>query len=258
MLFTKSLLVFALYVFGTQHALAVPVNPESEVARSVDVSLKSGSGDTKSDPIKADLEVKGQSALPFDVDCWAILCKGAPNVLPPDVARLNNIGRIPRQRVNEKTKNSNRDRSGANKGPFKDPTKWGIKALPPKTPAWSTQDFKSPEEYAFASSLQGGTNAILAPVNLAAQNSQGGVLNGFYSANKVVQFDPSKPKETKGTWFQITKFTGAVGPYCKALGSNDKSVCDKTKDIAGSWGYDPAKWAYQYDEKNNKFNYVGK
>ncbi|KAF7617016.1 hypothetical protein F9C07_2284533 [Aspergillus flavus] len=240
---TKSLLVFALYMFGTQHVLAVPVNPEPDATSVENVALKTGSGDSQSDPIKADLEVKGQSALPFDVDCWAILCKGAPNVL---------------QRVNEKTKNSNRDRSGANKGPFKDPQKWGIKALPPKNPSWSAQDFKSPEEYAFASSLQGGTNAILAPVNLASQNSQGGVLNGFYSANKVAQFDPSKPQQTKGTWFQITKFTGAAGPYCKALGSNDKSVCARNKNIAGDWGFDPAKWAYQYDEKNNKFNYVGK
>ncbi|KAE8138700.1 hypothetical protein BDV38DRAFT_281997 [Aspergillus pseudotamarii] len=240
---TKPLLVFALYAFSAQHALAVPVNPELGATGVENIALKTGSGDSPSDPIKADLEVKGQSALPFDVDCWAILCKGAPNVL---------------QRVNEKTKNGNRDRSGANKGPFKDPQKWGIKALPPKNPSWSAQDFKSPEEYAFASSLQGGTNAILAPVNLAAQNSQGGVLNGFYSANKVTQFDPSKPKETKGTWFQITKFTGAVGPYCKALGGNDKSACDKNKNVAGDWGFDPAKWAYQYDEKNNKFNYVGK
>ncbi|BAE62238.1 unnamed protein product [Aspergillus oryzae RIB40] len=197
---TKSLLVFALYMFGTQHVLAVPVNPEPDATSVENVALKTGSGDSQSDPIKADLEVKGQSALPFDVDCWAILCKGAPNVL-------------------------NRDRSGANKGPFKDPQKWGIKALPPKNPSWSAQDFKSPEEYAFASSLQGGTN---------------------------------KPQQTKGTWFQITKFTGAAGPYCKALGSNDKSVCDKNKNIAGDWGFDPAKWAYQYDEKNNKFNYVGK
>ncbi|GMG22980.1 unnamed protein product [Aspergillus oryzae var. brunneus] len=151
---TKSLLVFALYVFGTQHVLAVPVNPEPDATSVENVALKTGSGDSQTDPIKADLEVKGQSALPFDVDCWAILCKGAPNVL---------------QRVNEKTKNSNRDRSGANKGPFKDPQKWGIKALPPKNPSWSAQDFKSPEEYAFASSLQGGTKyakIITASINV--------------------------------------------------------------------------------------------
>lgn len=78
---TKSLLVFALYMFGTQHVLAVPVNPEPDATSVENVALKTGSGDSQSDPIKADLEVKGQSALPFDVDCWAILCKGAPNVL---------------------------------------------------------------------------------------------------------------------------------------------------------------------------------
>lgn len=243
MQFINSLLVLALYAVGILQALAVPVNPEPEAAGDSHAVLATGSGDSQSDPIKANLEIKGQSALPFDVDCWAILCKGAPNVL---------------QRVNEKTKNGNRDRSGANKGPFKDPAKWGIKALPAKHPSWSTQEFKSPEEYAFASSLQGGTGAVLAPVNLAAQNSQGGILNGFYSANKVKQFDPSKPSETKGTWFQITKFTGAAGPYCKALGNNDKAVCAKNHNAAGDWGYDPANWAYTYDQSNNKFKYVGK
>jgi hypothetical protein len=49
-----------------------------------------------------------------------------------------------------------------------------------------------------------------------------------------------------------------ISPYCKALGSNDKSACDKSKNVAGDWGFDPAKWAYMYDEKNTKFNYVGK
>ena len=79
-----------------------------------------------------------------------------------------------RQRVNEKTKNGNRDRSGANKGPFKDPQKWSIKALPPKNPSWSAQEFKSPEEYAFASSLQGGTRyakLIGAPINVLLPDS---------------------------------------------------------------------------------------
>lgn len=78
---TKPLLVFALYAFSSQHALAAPVNQESEATGVINAALKTGSGDSPSDPIKADLEVKGQSALPFDVDCWAILCKGAPNVL---------------------------------------------------------------------------------------------------------------------------------------------------------------------------------
>jgi hypothetical protein len=82
MQFTKSFLVFALYAINVQQVLAAPVSPElDEASGGNHTVLATGSGDSKSDPIKADLEIKGQSALPFDVDCWAILCKGAPKVL---------------------------------------------------------------------------------------------------------------------------------------------------------------------------------
>lgn len=51
---------------------------------------RAGTGDDQNDPIKAKVTVsKGTKAKPasrgnqltFNVDCWAILCKGAPKVL---------------------------------------------------------------------------------------------------------------------------------------------------------------------------------
>lgn len=50
---------------------------------------RAGTGDDQTDPIKAKLTVSkgsktnptGGNQLTFDVDCWAILCKGAPKVL---------------------------------------------------------------------------------------------------------------------------------------------------------------------------------
>lgn len=47
-------------------------------------------------------------------------------------------------------------------------------------------------------------------------------------------------------------------PYCQALANNDKSVCDPNKDVSGEWGYDPAKFVYQYDKATKTFKYVGK
>ncbi|MBT0567139.1 NucA/NucB deoxyribonuclease domain-containing protein [Williamsia sp. CHRR-6] len=66
-----------------------------------------------------------------------------------------------------------------------------MKALPPADPAIVD---KSCDEYPFAGTSEGGANAIIAWVPLAEQNSQGGLLQSFYSDNRV--FDGDK--------FQVT------------------------------------------------------
>lgn len=66
-----------------------------------------------------------------------------------------------RQRVVTSVKNKNRQEkgSGANKNPFK-PLKQGVKQ-PPAANQWSNnQQYTLPEEFPFASSLQGGRGYV--------------------------------------------------------------------------------------------------
>jgi Deoxyribonuclease NucA/NucB len=41
------------------------------------------------------------------------------------------------------------------------------------------------DEYPFASTLEGGAGASIAPVPVSEQNSQGGTLSSFYQQNNV-------------------------------------------------------------------------
>ncbi|GKZ51907.1 hypothetical protein AbraIFM66951_008158, partial [Aspergillus brasiliensis] len=41
---------------------------------------RSNIGDTKGNPIRAEIDIRGEDALTYDVDCWAMLCKGKPAV----------------------------------------------------------------------------------------------------------------------------------------------------------------------------------
>ncbi|KAK9435836.1 hypothetical protein VB005_10639 [Metarhizium brunneum] len=213
---------------------------------------RAGTGDDQNDPIKAKLTVTkgskknptgtGGNQLTFDVDCWAILCKGAPKVL---------------QRVVKKRVNLNRRDSRACPSPYtrkKDPI-----TAPARNNNWAQSDFNSAEEYPFASSLQGGTGAYLVPVNGASQSTQGAELANLYRANKILQFDPESTAAgaSKGTWFEL-EFTGELGPYCDALARGDTSVCDDTHDASGPWGFDVAKFVSQWNAATKQYDFAGK
>ena len=43
----------------------------------------------------------------------------------------------------------------------------------------------SPDEFPYASTVQGGTGSTVVGVSISAQRSQGGMLQAFYSSNKV-------------------------------------------------------------------------
>ena len=80
-----STIFLALYAVGILQVLATPAPHDLEVVETLNATkslvARAGSGDTPTDPIEADLTVSGQSQLPFDADCYAILCLGAPDVL---------------------------------------------------------------------------------------------------------------------------------------------------------------------------------
>ncbi|KAM3503840.1 hypothetical protein MY10362_003954 [Beauveria mimosiformis] len=202
----------------------------------------SAPGSSRNNPIIAELDLDGtkMNMLPFEADCYAILCLGAPDTL---------------QRVVGKVINSNRRTSGVCKSPFKKAkAKYKLDKLPSKDVKWG--EFDSPEEYPFASSGQGGTNAYLFPVSLASQNSQGGTLNALLKKkNKINQFDPANPGATDRTWYKI-EYKGNLGKYCTALMANDKTVCDKNFDGKGKWGFDVADQAYQYNKGNDEYERV--
>lgn len=73
-----------LLTVGSQHALAAPVN-DKEVrdleTRSTSTGNNAAGGNTASDPIEVEINVSYDSAVTFDADCWAMLCKGKPHVL---------------------------------------------------------------------------------------------------------------------------------------------------------------------------------
>ncbi|KAM3447845.1 hypothetical protein MY3296_008365 [Beauveria thailandica] len=216
------------------------LDTEPQTDNTTELIRRNGDGNSAQDPIEAELFLDGtkKNMLPFEADCYAILCLDAPDVL---------------QRVNDRVIKTNRRTSGVCASPFKrNKAKYKI-TLPPKDANWG--DFISPEEYPFASSLQGGSKAFLFPVSLQSQNSQGGTLNGLLAKNNIKQFDPSStsPGASDRTWYKII-YKGNLGPYCKALMNNDKTVCRKSFNGRGSWGFDVADYAYKYDKAGKKYN----
>ncbi|BCR84084.1 uncharacterized protein ACHE_11486S [Aspergillus chevalieri] len=96
--------------------------------------------------------------------------------------------------------------------------------------------------------MQGGYNSFLIPVNQAAQNSQGGTINGFYRRHGIEENSCDSDK----SWFTIDKWDGNLGPYCHALqhGSpqEEKDICKKgSKDAVGPRGFDVGEYAYKWD-----------
>ncbi|PYH67966.1 uncharacterized protein BO88DRAFT_454859 [Aspergillus vadensis CBS 113365] len=211
---TLVLLIIILCTAGSHQALAFPTK------NSTFLEPRFTPGSSQSNPIKAELEIRGEDALTYDVDCWAMICKGK--------ARDN----LYLRKVNESTAKKNRqvkDGSAADKQPFEHRSKYGIKASPP-TSSWANhRGWISAEESPFASTASGG-----------------------------------KRSSTDTSWYEIMGFkimsgkTAKVGPYCTAFNSKDKNACDAGIQVVGDWGFDVAKYAYTYNHRTKKFDYVGK
>ncbi|EYE89940.1 uncharacterized protein EURHEDRAFT_489984 [Aspergillus ruber CBS 135680] len=225
---------------GIEKAIAAPVGEL--------LTRATGTGNDDCDPIQGTLNIRGEDALTYDADCWAMLCGGKDPVM---------------QKIASSYADKHRQvaaGSAASKQPFKNPSSNGIKALPPTT-AWGlNQDWDSAEEFPFASTVRGGQGALLFPVNKKSQDEQKISLSAFYSSNRIKGYDPAKKGQAgaeDGTWFTIKKFTGPVGPYCKAYNDDDISVCHK-KTADSRWDYDPAEYAYTYDHASKTFKHQGK
>ncbi|GAT27994.1 hypothetical protein RIB2604_02500690 [Aspergillus luchuensis] len=108
--------------------------------------------------------------------------------------------------------------------------------------------YVSPEEFSYASTTQGGYQALLFPVTEKSQHSQGGSINSFY---RNYQIQPAH--KGQNSWYQITGWTGTLGPYCKALRNNnskpnkDDAICKPGSNGKGKWGFDVGEYAYTYD-----------
>ncbi|PWY65663.1 hypothetical protein BO94DRAFT_529048 [Aspergillus sclerotioniger CBS 115572] len=245
----RTVLVFltaVLFTSGFQQVRALPT-PDG-----TSLEPRSNPGSSQSNPIKAQIEIRGEDALTYDVDCWAMLCKGKPTVM---------------KKVDKNTAKKNRqvkNGSAADKQPFEHRAKYGIKASPP-TSIWANHEgWTSAEEFPFASTASGGIGAILVGVTRKSQEEQKLSLRNFYQKNKIEPYDPTKsPGDT--SWFEITGFkvrpgkTATVGPYCKAFNAKDKgNLCSASTKVVGDWGFDVAEYAYVYNHQTKKFDYVGK
>ncbi|GKZ27904.1 hypothetical protein AbraCBS73388_006650, partial [Aspergillus brasiliensis] len=122
---------------------------------------------------------------------------------------------------------------GKGLGPFRNPTAANVRI--PGSP------YVSPEEFPFASTTQGGHQAILFPVTEDSQRAQGGVISSFYEKYKI-----ESAGRGKNSWFEITGWTGQLGPYCNALQKNkakpnkNDAICKPGANGKGKWGFDVA------------------
>ncbi|GKZ96487.1 hypothetical protein AnigIFM59636_010739 [Aspergillus niger] len=248
MILSSTLLPILTILLSIPNTLAHPTTDDL----SLSFQPRSNPGDSKSNPIKGEIEIRGEDALTYDVDCWAMLCKGKSAVM---------------QKVDTDAADVNRQveaGSAANKQPFKDPTKYGMKASPATNSWGNNKGWVSAEEFPFASTKEGGKDAILVGVTINSQDEQKRSLRSFYQKNKVKSYD-SKNKKSNGSWFEITGFkvksgkNAKVGPYCQAF--TDKkpgNVCNANTKVTGAWGFDVAEYAYVYNHSTKKFDYVGK
>ncbi|OJI83119.1 hypothetical protein ASPTUDRAFT_191584 [Aspergillus tubingensis CBS 134.48] len=227
------LIVLVFYTTIINITYAAPIYATEDVATNNLASRAPPvAGSSKSNPISGVMEVKRDNALPFDGDCYAILCLGKEPIFQRDGTESN----------------ENRKDAGVKKyfpggkgaGPFRNPT-----AAKVKIPG---SEYVSPEEFPYASTTQGGYQAILFPVTTESQRSQGGSINSFYN-----RYDIKSAHQGKNSWFEITGWTGELGPYCKALNNNNSkpnkndAICKPGSNGKGKWGFDVGEYAYTYD-----------
>ncbi|RAK90128.1 hypothetical protein BO79DRAFT_143987 [Aspergillus costaricaensis CBS 115574] len=208
-------LLASFFCIGSIHfAHAAPIlAPDAASATNLDRRAPPVAGSSKAYPIAGTMEVKEENALPFDGDCYAILCLGKEPVFQRDGTESD----------------QNRKDAAANV----------------KIPG---SLYVSPEEFPYTSTTQGGYQALLFPVTEKSQHSQGGSINSFY---RKYQIQPAH--KGQNSWYQITGWTGTLGPYCKALRNNnakpnkDDAICKPGSNGKGKWGFDVGEYAYTYD-----------
>ncbi|KAI9929610.1 hypothetical protein MW887_001084 [Aspergillus wentii] len=228
---SKSLLTFTLYMASINLAMAAPVEIENPASNGLDTRGGHAPGSSKSHPIEGTMEVKPDNALPFDADCYAILCLGKEPLFQRDGLESNE---------NRKDAGVKKKFGNTSTGPFRNTAEANVK-IP-------GAQYVSPEEFPFASTTQGGHQAILFPVSEESQSSQGGTINGFYKKNNI-----HSAHKGPNSWYKITGWSGPLGPYCQALQANHgkpdphNPICKKGHKAAGKWGFDVGEYAYTYD-----------
>ncbi|OJJ78035.1 hypothetical protein ASPBRDRAFT_191296 [Aspergillus brasiliensis CBS 101740] len=230
---TYLVIAFVFYIASLHCAHAAPIHPpEGAAVTDLESRAPPVAGSSKSRPIQGVMEVNDNNALPFDGDCYAILCLGKEPIF---------------QRDGSESKENRKDAGVKKKfpgstgtGPFRNPTAAKVK-IPGSL-------YVSPEEFPYASTTQGGHQAILFPVTEESQHSQGGTINGFYN-----KYGIKSAHLDKTSWFEITGWTGQLGPYCNALQKNKAKpnkndvICKPGANGKGKWGFDVGEYAYTYD-----------
>ncbi|KAI0546004.1 hypothetical protein F4679DRAFT_599062 [Xylaria curta] len=204
--------------------LGAPIT-ESEVEHETDYAnnqLSRRAGGSKNDPKDASFDITGWENI-AEEDCYAMLCLMGGERVFQRVATAN--GGEP-----------HRTESGANLRPFQS------NQLATRHTAQINGQTVSAEEFPFASTQQGGTNAFLFPASLAEQNKQKTAISAAYRRTGGPAYNE---------WFKIS-FTGPpLGKFCTALFKNppppDTSVCGNNVQttIFGTAGVILANFVYQ-------------
>ncbi|GLA81206.1 hypothetical protein AtubIFM56815_004848 [Aspergillus tubingensis] len=223
------LVVLVFYTTIINIAHAAPIYATEDVAtNNLANRAPPVAGSSKSNPISGVMEVKRDNALPFDGDCYAILCLGKEPIFQRDGTESN-----------EKRKDAGVKKyfpGGKGAGPFRNPTAAKVKIR---------QSIRVSRGVSIRINYSG---AILFLVTTESQRSQGGSINSFYN-----RYDIKSAHQGKNSWFEITGWTGELGPYCKALNNNNAkpnkndAICEPGSNGKGKWGFDVGEYAYTYD-----------
>ncbi|KAI1138391.1 hypothetical protein F5Y05DRAFT_413012 [Hypoxylon sp. FL0543] len=174
-------------------------------------------GNSPSDPIDAEFNTAGWENI-AEEDCYVMLC-------------LKNGNRVYQRVSTAHGGDHHRTESGQSLNPFH------ADQLASRHTAQINQRTTSPEEFPWASTTQGGADAVVLPATVDEQNRQSSGINAGYAKARVGY----------NQWFRIT-FTEPWGKYCTALFSQppDFSVCDNNEQttLFGTAGVILANFVY--------------
>lgn len=102
MILSSTLLPIFTILLSLPNTLAHPTTDDL----SLQLHPRSNPGDSKSNPIKAEIEIRGEDALTYDVDCWAMLCKGKSAVMYASPSSISLSTPFPRQTTKPTTTTS--------------------------------------------------------------------------------------------------------------------------------------------------------
>ncbi|KAI0169910.1 hypothetical protein GGR52DRAFT_592504 [Hypoxylon sp. FL1284] len=188
-------------------------------ARENGSSLAVRASGTQRDPIPAHFDITGWENI-AEEDCYVMLC-------------LENGNRVYQRVGSANAGTPNRQHAGTTTTPFQ------LGQLTNRLTSQISHETDSAEEFPWASTQQGGSNAYLLPATRAEQNRQKIMISAGYNRKGGPGYDQ---------WFEIN-FTGQkLGKFCSALHQDppDTSVCgnDETTTIFGVAGIILANFVY--------------